>query len=313
MFVPYSSEYYPEHRPLMAYAAFPVVVLLSFWAMEEYGLDLRNFYFLNLIEISGIFFLLYVVLSLPVLWTFSVAVCSRIGNFVYLIFLALVAGLFWLCMILFDHISYYDLFGIFEAQFHNADGFWLLSFVIHALLGMQLVFYPFNEVYCFIYVPPFRTFALSSFWIILLGVLADSFFCVLFGWTGAIVLHPLMLLFGAAMAGLLAAIRVVRVYPDEKTIWRIFQKEELGERYWDQSWSARRRVIEEKSSRQEELDRQAVREAACGAEVKTPAAAKPASVADGGTAVLCSCGQVVRVGREGARCPGCGSNIKNQK
>lgn len=293
MFLPYSSDVFPEYRPWLAYVTFPAFVIFSFYLAAEGAFpEINRFLFLSFIEFGPFLLLLFMLGSFLVLWTLGKAVCCKIGNFRY------VLGLFVL-FVLFAGISWAA----------DAQGIWFLSWFISGIAGVYLVFYPENSVDCFFVVPPFSGFSIAGYWLILFWLFVDFLFCLFLGWYLACLVHPLAFSTGLAYASLLLKVGRIRPHPDERTLWQAIRDRQPEERFWEESWSVR-----QKRARQEEPEepKPAVRVQETASARSAPTAPEAENRAD--TAVLCPCGRVVYAAADAPaadlRCPACGHRIR---
>ena len=291
MFVPYSSDAYPEYRPWLAYLTFPAIVLLSFYlAGTEHAPSMDSINFGPMFRIAGVVLFFYMLWTFLVLWTLGKAVCSKIGNLRYIF------GLFAL-FVLFAGISWIGT---------DSDLIWFLSWLVNGIAGLYLVFCPENAIDCFFFVPPFRGFSMTGYWFILIWLIVDFLFALLLGWYWACLLHPLAFVAGLVYGGLLLKYGRVETHPDERTLWQMITQKEPEDRFWKTSWSVRKQQQQEQETNQKQSDDHVRNEAS-----KTDS---PDPGKEGDLAILCECGRVVYVPAgakgEGTVCPSCGHPIQ---
>lgn len=297
MFVPYSSDVYPEYRPWLAYLTFPVFVILSFYLVANGHVpSMDSLDFGPMFRIAGTFLFFYMLGTFLVLWMLGKAVCSKIGNFRYTI------GLFVL-FILFAGISWVDI---------NSDIIWFLSWFTSGIAGVYLVFYPVNSIDCFIVVPPFPSFLITGYWLILLWLLADFLFALILRWYWACLLHPVAFVLGIVYAGLLLKLGWVSPHPDERTLWEVLTRKEPEDRFWKASWSVRKKQEQQQKTAQEQSDDR-IRQEISKKDLSKGKIRSAISAKDSDLAILCECGQVVYASvrtKEGKiQCPACGHFI----
>jgi len=146
MFVFYSSDNCIEYRPWLAYLTFPAIVAAAFvLAVEGPIPEPRSMLVFNLVAISELVVLTYMITVFFVLWTFGRAVCAKVGNVVYIVTLALSAMLG---------------FGVIIA--FGEDTIWLLSWVVHCL-AVHFMLLPANLIGALMIWPHWhRTLVVSS-------------------------------------------------------------------------------------------------------------------------------------------------------
>lgn len=187
--------------------------------------------------------------NLIFLWLFGNAVCSKIGNLLYLptyIGLGLVAAISYLLF--------------FDMPMLGASG------AINGMVGMYLVFFPENSISCFYFIlwHPIRV---RSFWMVLLWFAFDIFGAMYGGAGVAYLAHIGGFVAGFALAVLLLKTKVIAMERDEKSILELLgleKKDTPAERrgdyaYWQQEWRGEEKGPgDEKQQMQEEApERQA--------------------------------------------------------
>lgn len=272
MFVFYSSDNCIEYRPWLAYLTFPAIVAAAFaLAVDGPIPEPRSMLVLNLVAISGFVVLAYMVTVFFVLWTFGRAVCSKVGNIVYAVTLALSAA-----------------FGFGVIIAFGEDTIWLLSWVVHCLAGMFIVFCPLNSLDCFFYIPPFKTFSINGLVAVIVLLIADFLFCVCLGWTVALFLHPLSFVLGLLLASLFLKIPFVGDGIGDITLWQWIKGENPDEDLaWKDSWSVKRQEKMQQQQQEQERENSSI--------IKERQFANNSDVveAQSTTSVLCQCGQII--------------------
>lgn len=296
MFVPYASDVYPEYRPWLAYLTFPVFVFFSFYLAGNDGIPaMHSFRFISIIEFGQFLLFFYMLWSFLVLWTLGKAVCCKIGNILYAV---------WLCILF---VPYAGL------SWPGADSYliWFLSWFVGGIAGLYLVFAPENTIDCFFAVPPFRGFSITGYWFLLILLLFDFLFALVVGWYWACALHPLAFFLGIVYGGLLLKSGRVRPHPDERTLWQMIKQREPEDRFWQTSWSVRKKQEQQEEAAVEESNIRRRHEAS--KKEFSKGKTSPVSEKEGDLAILCECGQVVYVSREAkegeVQCPDCGHSI----
>ncbi len=145
------------------------------------------------------------------LWIFGNAVCAKVGNLKYLpIYLGA---------------------GLCAAMAHlllNGEPAVGASGAINGIVGMFLVFFWQNEMDCLFFVmvflrPVYKTFSVSSYWIILLFLVFDIAGAILGGGRVAYFAHLGGFVGGALFAVLLLKLRWVTMYRDEQSLVGLFE------------------------------------------------------------------------------------------
>ena len=150
--------------------------------------------------------------NLIFLWPFGNAVCSKIGNRVYLpiyVVLGLVAG-----------VSHLILGG------GPAVG---ASAAICGIVGMYLVFFPENLISCFFLVPHPVTFSISGFWVILLWFVFDIVASIMSGRNIMCYVHIECFVAGIGLAILMLKKNWVVMEKDEKSLLQMLSREKKEE------------------------------------------------------------------------------------
>jgi len=298
MFVPYSSDHCVDSRPWLGYLLFPAFVAASFYLAVEGTLpETRRMLFISLVDIGGLALFVHMIVSFFYLWTTSKAVCSKIGNCLYVVVVAISAGIG---------------IGLLRGLSHAFDEqmIWLLSWLVHGLAGMFLIFFPMNSVEFFIAFPPFRTFSFTGLTTVIFWLLADSLFCILLGWGPAIFLHPASFIMGILSATLLLKIPFISEGVGDRTLWQwIKGQAPEADLAWKDSWSEKKKKKEiedlkvlETDLLLEQKEKESIRHST---ELQEPAK------------VLCQCGNIVLIpaGSEGkqVKCAVCSHKVRASK
>ena len=151
------------------------------------------------------------------LWIFGNAICQKTGNGVYLLLYLLVGMAAAFVYLLFS-----------DEKMIGASG------AINGVVGMYLVFYPLNDITCLYWIPfpmmyaygaGFRTFSISSFWMILLWLSFDIFGAVAGGGPVAYCAHLGGFTAGVGIAFLLLITRRVKMERYERSLLQIIKRE----------------------------------------------------------------------------------------
>lgn len=159
--------------------------------------------------------LMHVAGNLIFLWLFGNAICSKIGNFLYL--------------------PIYILLGVTAAVFHQTfiGGPMLgASGAINGIVGMYLVFFPENLISCVfvlffpLLIRPFvRTFSVSGIWMVLLWFAFDIWGLIRGGGHVAYWAHVGGFLAGFGLAVLLLKLKLITMERDEKSLFQFIRRE----------------------------------------------------------------------------------------
>ncbi len=212
------------------------------------------------------------------LWVFGNAVCAKVGNFKYL--------------------PIYLFVGLGAAAGHllfHGDPAVGASGAINGIVGMFLVFFWQNEMDCvffmFIFLRPiYKTFSISSYWMIGLWLLFDIFGALTGGGRIAYFAHLGGFFSGAVLAVLLLKFNLVTMYRDEQSLIGLFEQ-------WRQG---------REDAKLEEIARQAIEKTNHTADLQdSPAQKQPSERIE----FVCSCGQrfnmpIQHAGKKGL-CPKC--------
>ena len=224
MFIPYSADIPYERSAWISYVLFPLILLLT--GMQAGRSGSGDFLYPSVLNSPNILILFFVLCNLVLLWFFGRFVCARIGGWSYatmVIVLSVVSQLI--------------------NQFVGGVTVLSLSCIVNFLTGMYIVFWPLNQIDCFILVPPFKTFSVSGLWVILPWLLLNALAAEL-GETFLFYLTELstVVLGGVIAAGLLK-FRIIDMDKDDGTLLQIFSKTQPDDPAWSESWSIRRENV----------------------------------------------------------------------
>ncbi len=196
LFLPYKVDVYSSRKPFANYLV--MIVMLAVFALQQSNLEGRTEPFvLTDWSVRGLFGYmwlhngyLHIIGNLIFVWVFGNAVCSKVGNVLYLpvyIGTGLLAGIVHL---------------IFDVRIAvGASG------AIFGIIGTYLVLYPFNSIKCFFWFLAYvRRFSIAGFWIILLWVVLNiigavsgytggaAYFAHIGGFVGGVILAIILLI-----------------------------------------------------------------------------------------------------------------------
>ena len=194
LFLPYKVDVRTSIRPFANYLV--MIVMLAVFALQQSNLEGRTEPFvLTDWSVRGLFGYmwlhngyLHIIGNLIFLWVFGNAVCSKVGNILYLpVYIA--AGLVAAVV----HL-------VFDGrEVAGASG------AIFGMVGAYFVLYPFNSIKCFVwYIAYVRRFSIAGIWIILLWFVlnvlaavtkytAAAYFAHIGGFVGGIILTIILL------------------------------------------------------------------------------------------------------------------------
>ncbi|MCE5187158.1 MAG: rhomboid family intramembrane serine protease [Planctomycetaceae bacterium] len=285
MIIPYGVDVPLDRRPVMNWLLIAATVgafALQITAPDEESV---NAYVLDGWRIQGLFghmFLhggvVHLAGNMLFLWVFGNAVCSKVGNLLY--------------------VPVYLLFGLLAASTHllfDSDPAVGASGAINGIVGMFLVFFPLNDINCLWLISIYaRTFSVSSYYMILFWLFFDILGAVLGGGGVAYFAHLGGFAAGVGLGILLCHIGWVKMEDDERSLVRIWQE-------WRQDRA------------DEKLQKQAVKAVEQAKETKP--ARTPVAIVQRPVTIrfLCQCGQRIKVpadlaGKTG-KCPNCRQRI----
>ena len=340
MFIPYRVDVPFNHRPvvnwvvvagvilvfcmqlpdLRAYSNQPIVITadpnsesgFAFEAPEERG-GITGRWLLDGWGVRGLFGhmwlhggVLHLIGNLIFLWLFGNAVCSKIGNALYL-------PIYVLCGLAaaFSHLLFSDVPAL------GASG------AINGMVGMYLVFFPENSISCF-FIFYFRPwwFTVRSFWIILLWFVFDIWGALEGGGGVAYLAHIGGFGAGFALAVLLLKTKIIVMERDETSLLELLglQKSNVPARAeargdvkpWQQEWIGEKAVAQtvEKTVNIAE-DPPRLQEQAQNSGAGLSESARPAQRF---IRFRCRCGQKIKIAGKYAgltgRCPKCSARLK---
>ena len=213
MFIPYAVDVPPNHRPVMNWLLVASIFSLFFVTIGDW--ETKGKFLLYGWNIKGLFGymwfhagFLHVFGNLIFLWLFGNAICSKIGNVLYIpvyIFLGLIAAA--------SHVIFS------EGRAIGASG------AINGIVGMYLVFFPENSMSCF-FLLFFRPifFSISGFWMILFWFAFDIFGALRGSEGVAYIAHIGGFLSGFGLAVLMLKLKWVKMERDEKSILQMFNR-----------------------------------------------------------------------------------------
>ena len=299
MFLIYSIDVPQDRRPWLAHLLFPVMVMFCFVLVNSHRtLDAQDIGLLlidNFSMFAGFIpFLVfsYFIASLIIFWFFGNAVCSKVGNILYMVLLAGFAALA-------EGVN----------ALHGEVLVWVPGCILNAIVGMYLMYWPTNSVDCAFLLNPWRRFTVSGFWVvaawIILDLISVAAWIILdlisvaaLGWSASLIAHLVFFLVGLIVAAILLKLRRATAYDDDWTLLQVITRQEREDTAWKDSWSVRK-------SQKDEDEAESWKTQQDGVKAKPP---KPIDQ-DGIVPLLCQCGHIIRVpmkyeGRK-IRCPQC--------
>jgi len=290
MFIPYSVDVPFNHRPVMNWLITAALVLI--FAAEITGARTTiDRFVLDGWGLTGLFGhmwlhagIIHLIGNLIFLWLFGNAVCSKIGNLLYLpvyVGLGLIAGI--------SHLIFSS------GSVVGASG------AINGIVGMYLVFFPENSISCFFFLF-FRpvTFSVSGYWMILLWFAFDILGAASGSRGVAYVAHVGGFAAGFSLAVLMLKMGWIVMERDEKSLLQMLSTRKKrvpdGFRPGPAPWQPRREQAHNEM------------------EVRRPTPKEPAKPTNAYIRFNCRCGQRIKVARAHAgqigRCPKCRVPIK---
>jgi membrane associated rhomboid family serine protease len=163
LFAPYKVDVHSSRKPFANYLV--MIVMVVVFALRQIGLRERMEPFVltdwSVWEMFGYMWLHlgygHIIGNLVFLWVFGNAVCSKVGNILYLpVYIA--AGLVAAVV----HL-------VFDGR--EVEG---ASGAIFGMVGVYFVLYPFNSIKCFVwFIAYLRRFSIAGIWIILLWIVLN--------------------------------------------------------------------------------------------------------------------------------------------
>lgn len=228
--------------------------------------------------------------NLLFLWAFGNAVCSKIGNTIYLVIyivLGLLAGII--------HLAFAD------KPMVGASG------AVCGIVGMYIVIFPENPMNCYFLLPRPMAAGISGLWIVLLWFIFDIFEVVMGGQSGVYYAHIGALVVGGALAFLMVKKKWVVIERDERSLLHVLGLEKQEELVKEEEGEKK----EAKKEGEEVRKRFELVEQAKPVADKAKQQAKPE---DGYIHFSCLCGRKMRVRKEhagkSARCPKCSAKLR---
>ncbi len=163
MIIPWRVDVPQERRPIANYLFVVIIIVVFGWEVAG-PIEKIEPYVLSGLNIKGLVGhmwlhggIIHLLGNALFLWIFGNAVCAKVGNLLYAaiyIFIGMLAGLIQLA--------------ITGGAIIGASG------AITGVVGMYLVYFWENDITCYwIFIPFFRRFTVTSFWIILLWIFYD--------------------------------------------------------------------------------------------------------------------------------------------
>ena len=288
MFLPYSVDVAYDHRPWAGYVVFFASIVLSFFLIfEERQVPDHSslrIYGWMLCGVWPLLFLIYFVSSLFFLWVFGNAVCSKTGNVIYVI-------LFVISILL----------PLLINDFVRDPIVWYLSCIVSIMLGLYIAIWPTNIVDCIFIIPPWTDFSTSGFWVLLWWFFLDLVFSAISGWEWGLIIHPVFILVGLITAVLMETFKAITIQDDERSLLQMIKGEEVIDKSWEDSFSARKKKTTPEDS--DDIFKDVV--------TKDDA---NRNLAGDYIHILCQCGNIVEIpasAEEGTRyiCPKCSHKV----
>lgn len=288
MFLMYSIDVPQDRRPWLGYLLFPVMVAGSFFLAGDNrmpglsDIGIRGITYICPFAVISPFLLLgYFIGSFIILWFFGNAVCSKVGNILYVVLLAGFA-------VMAEGVN----------ALHGEVLVWVPGCILSTIVGMYLMYWPTNSVDCAFLIPPWRRFTISGFWVVAAWIILDLISVAVLGWSASLIAHPAFFLVGLVVAAILLKLRIATAYDDDWTLLQVITRQEKEDTAWQDSWSVRRSQKGKDEAESEETQQD-------GAKAKPP---KPLDH-DGIVPLLCQCGHIIRAPMkyEGKKihCPQC--------
>ncbi len=272
----YSIDVSQDRRPWLGYLLFPVMVIFCFaLANNHRAPDAKDIGLLLLDDIfmfavlTPFLVLGYFIASFIIFWFFANAVCSKVGNILYMVLLAGFAAM---------------AEGVNALAPHGEVLVWVPGCILNAIVGMYLMYWPTNSVDCVFLIPPWRGFTISGFWVIAAWIILDLISVAALGWSASLIAHPAFFLVGLVVAAIFVKLRIATAYDDDWTLLQVITRQEKEDTAWQDSWSVRKSQKDEDEAESEETQQD-------GAKAKPP---KPTDQ-DSIVPLLCQCGHIIRV------------------
>jgi len=257
------------------------------FVLDGWGIGLFTYIWLHGGVAKGV---VRLIINLIFLWPFGNAVCSKIGNKLYLLVylgFGLLAGLIHL------------LLGVGPAI--GACG------VISGIVGMYIVLFPENSISCFFLLPRPMAASISGYWVVFLWFILDIFEVGLGGPSTTYCAHILCLGAGFGLAVLMLKKKWLVMERGEKSLLQMLSREE-GEEEKEKAEEGKKEGEKEEKKDLEAVEKHLETADREKAELKRTAA-EAEKPEDDFIRFRCECGHKIKVHRRDAgkagRCPKC--------
>ena len=257
------------------------------FVLDGWGIGLFTYIWLHGGVAKGV---VRLIINLIFLWPFGNAVCSKIGNKLYLLVylgFGLLAGLIHL------------LLGVGPAI--GACG------VISGIVGMYIVLFPENSISCFFLLPRPMAASISGYWVVFLWFILDIFEVGLGGPSTTYCAHILCLGAGFGLAVLMLKKKWLVMERGEKSLLQMLSREE-GEEEKEKAEEGKKEDEKEEKKDLEAVEKHLETADREKAELKRTAA-EAEKPEDDFIRFRCECGHKIKVHRRDAgkagRCPKC--------
>ena len=199
LFVPYKVDVKSSIRPFANYLV--MIVMLAVFALQQTNLKARIEPFVltewSVRQLFGYMWLHnnygHIIGNLIFIWVFGNAVCSKVGNILYLPLYIATGVVAAVVHLVFD-----------GRQVAGASG------AIFGMVGAYFVLYPFNSIKCFVwFIAYVRRFSIAGIWIILLWVVLNVLAAVTEYTAAAYFAHIGGFFFGVILAMVLLMTKLV--------------------------------------------------------------------------------------------------------
>ncbi len=279
MFIPYSADIPYNRRQWISYVLFPIILFLT--GIQLIQSERSNYFYPSSLNYPGIIALFFVICNLILLWLFGNSVCSRIGNWSYVAMVIIISVVSQVLNELVGGITVLS-----------------LSCIVNLLTGIYIVFWPLNQIDCFLLVPPWRTFSVAGLWITLPWLLLNALAAGVNETFLFYLIELSTVVLGAIIAVSLLKLKIVDMDEDDETLLQVFSRTEPDDLAWSESWSVRKNV---KDGDDDEV----------GNLIKKPITTKKNE--EECISVLCKCGNIVeipvRTENNAVSCPECSRKV----
>lgn len=253
------------------------------FVLDGWGIGLLTYIWLHGGVAGGV---VRVIGNLLFLWPFGNAVCSKIGNKVYLAI----------------YLGFGVLAGIIHLLLGGGPAVGACG-VISGIVGMYIVLFPENSINCFFLLPHPMAASISGGWVVALWFIFDLLEAGLSDLGVSYCAHILCLGAGVGLAVLMLKKNWVLMEKDEKSILQMLAKEEKEEEEKKEDEKE-----EKKDSETETVERQPGKAESEKTEPKTKAP-KAKKTEDDFIRFKCECGHRIKIHKKDAgktgRCPKC--------